>query len=132
MNADAPIPVAVPAASRADLDAPAHTPNAPCLGLGGVLLVVLVATAVAGVGTAWWLQQRLDRALALRPPVMLLDLATAARAASPTQLPAVLRAYTQTADRLAAHGVLVLERNTVLAAPPALQIDAAEVSDAPD
>lgn len=124
MSADAPIPVAVPAAS--------HTPNVACLGLGGVLLVVLVVTAVACVGTAWWLQQRLDQALALRPPVMILDLAMAARAASSTQLPAVLRAYTQTADRLAAHGVLVLERNTVLAAPPALQIDAAEVSDAPD
>lgn len=124
MNADAPIPVAVPAAS--------HTPNVACLGLGGVLLVVLVVTAVAGVGTAWWCQQQLDRALALRPPVMLLDLATAARAASPTQLPALLRTYTQIADRLAAHGVLVLERNAVLAAPPALRIDAAEVSDAPD
>ena len=125
-------PLAAPLAPGVDPPLPARPPAAPCLGRGGVLLVALSVTAVASAGTTWWCQQQLDRALALRPPVMLLDLATAARAASPTQLPALLRTYTQIADRLAAHGVLVLERNAVLAAPPALRIDAAEVSDAPD
>ena len=125
-------PLAAPLAPGVDPPLPARPPAAPCLGLGGVLLVALSVTAVACVGTAWWCQRQLDQALALRPPVMLLDLATAARAASPTQLPGVLRAYTQAAERLAEQGVLVLERHAVLAAPPVLHVNAAEVPHAAD
>ncbi|MBK5966714.1 hypothetical protein CCR95_22205 [Thiocystis minor] len=106
---------------------PPRSAPAPSVGVGAVLLIALLVASVVSAFTAWWLQRQLDTALWLRPPVMVLDLSATARAATPADLPARLRAYTQAAERLAAQGVLVLERNAVLATPVALLVNEAEV-----
>ncbi|WP_295402618.1 hypothetical protein [uncultured Thiocystis sp.] len=91
-----------------------------------VLIVLLVAAGIQG-GVVWWLHQQLAAALSIRPPVLILDLSAAARAAEPAELPALLRAYTQAAERLAAQGVLVLERHAILATPAAVLVSDQEV-----
>ncbi|MBK1717305.1 hypothetical protein [Thiocystis violacea] len=106
---------------------PSRPASVPGLGVGTVLLVALLVSSVVSALTLWWLQRQLDTALWLRPPVMVLDLSAPARSAALADLPARLRAYTQAAERLAAQGVLVLERNAVLATPPALLVNEAEV-----
>ena len=76
---------------------------------------------VSGVGLLW-MQRQLETALAVRPPVVVLDLAGAARETDPAQLAALLDAYRTTAERLAGRGLLVLERQAVLAAPAGLTL----------
>jgi hypothetical protein len=94
------------------------------------VVVILVAGLLSLTSSAllslWW-QRQLALALEVRPPVLLLDLSAAARAASPYQMTEILRDYTQTAERLAARGVLVLDRHAVLAAPAALTLGETEV-----
>ncbi|WP_245232743.1 hypothetical protein [Thiorhodococcus minor] len=98
-------------------------------------IVVLVAgflCLATGVLLSLWWQRQLALALELRPPVLLLDLSEAARGASPDQMTEILRDYTQAAERLAARGVLVLDRHAVLAAPAALTLGEKEVPHAPE
>ena len=60
--------------------------------------------------------------LALRPPVILFDLAGAVQGAEPSQLAAVVARETEQAKRLAAGGFLVLDAQAVIAAPPDLYL----------
>jgi hypothetical protein len=85
-----------------------------------LLVAALVAPlACAGAGWLWARLAAPDaQALALRPPIVVLDLAAAARAADPAQLDAVLARQRAAAERLAAAGFLVLDAQAVLAAPP--------------
>lgn len=100
--------------------------------LAGVILVAgLVSVASAALLSLWW-QRQLALALEVRPPVLLLDLSEAARGASPDQMTEILRDYTQAAERLAARGVLVLDRHAVMAAPAALTLGETEVPHAPE
>lgn len=92
-----------------------------------VLLVAgLLCLASSALLSFWW-QRQLALALEVRPPVLLMDLSEAARGASPDQMTEILRDYTQAAERLAARGVLVLDRHAVLAAPAALMLRQTEV-----
>lgn len=91
-----------------------------------ILFAVLVSILVSGVGLLW-MQGQLETALAVRPPVVVLDLAGAARETDPAQLAALLDAYRTTAERLAGRGLLVLERQAVLAAPAGLTLSDREV-----
>lgn len=95
-----------------------------------LLLVALIAVAVSGTGL-FWMHRELAAALALRPPILILDLAGAARAADPAHLPALLEDSRRTAERLAGQGALVLDRQAVLAAPVGLTLTDREVRDAP-
>ena len=62
---------------------------------------------------------------------MILDLSAPARTAAAEELPPLVRAYRQAAAQWATQGVLVLERQMVLAAPRALVLQEAEVPRAP-
>lgn len=95
-----------------------------------ILVAGLLSVASAALLSLWW-QRQLALALEVRPPVLLLDLSEAARGASPDQMTEILRDYTQAAERLAARGVLVLDRHAVLAAPAALTLREAEVPHGP-
>ena len=88
------------------------------------LVVPLVLAAAGGSG---YLGARLGRdtlrsELALRPPVILFDLAGAIQGAEPSQLAAVVARETEQAKRLAAGGFLVLDAQAVIAAPPELYL----------
>ena len=88
------------------------------------LAVVLMLLAGGGSG---YLGARLgDDALrselALRPPVILFDLAGAIQGAEPSQLAARVARETEQAKRLAAGGFLVLDAQAVIAAPPDLYL----------
>ena len=90
------------------------------------VLALLVSLAVSGGGLLW-MQRQLEQALAVRPPVLVLDLSAAARATDPAGLPALLAAYRARAAHLAGQGVLVLEGQAVLAAPPGLSLSGQEL-----
>jgi hypothetical protein len=60
--------------------------------------------------------------LALRPPALVLDLATAVRSAPPEVVDELLARQLATARQLAAGGFLVLDAQAVLAAPPELTV----------
>jgi hypothetical protein len=94
------------------------------MGLSPWLTVVLVLVAAGGSG---YLGARLGgdalRAeLALRPPVILFDMAAAMRGVEPAQLGAIVARETEQAKRLAAGGFLVLDAQAVIAAPPDLYL----------
>lgn len=96
---------------------------------------ILVATLVSASGLAGalaWMQQQVDRAVAMRPPIIVLDLSAAARETDPARLKALLDDYRTTAERLAGQGLLVLERQAVLAAPAGLILTEREVRHAAD
>jgi hypothetical protein len=86
-----------------------------------VLSVLAVAIGSAWVG-AWWARQSLRTELTLRPPVVLFDMAGAVRDVSPERLAAVVARETARARRLAEGGVLVLDAQAVIAAPPDLYL----------
>jgi hypothetical protein len=71
---------------------------------------------------AWWTAESLRTELALRPPVILFDMAGAVRDAGPAQLSAVVAREKEQAQRLAAGGFLVLDSQAVIAAPPELYL----------
>jgi hypothetical protein len=96
-----------------------------------ILVAGLLSLTSSALLSLWW-QRQLALALEVRPPVLLLDLSEAARGASPEQMTEILRDYTQAAERLAARGVLVLDRHAVLAAPAALTLGETEVPHAPE
>ena len=88
------------------------------------LLVPLVLAAASGSGYLGGLLTRdvLRSELALRPPVVLFDLAGAIQGAEPSQLAARVARETEQAKRLAAGGFLVLDAQAVIAAPPDLYL----------
>jgi hypothetical protein len=90
--------------------------------------VLAVAVASACVG-AWWASERLLAELTLRPPVVLFDMAGAVRDVSPERLAAVVARETARARRLAEGGVLVLDSQAVIAAPPEFYIDRTSARD---
>jgi len=88
------------------------------------LAVPLMLAAAAGSG---FLRARspadaLHAKLALRPPVVLFDMAAAARDAEPARLGAAVAHQNEQAKRLAAGGFLVLDAQAVIAAPPELYL----------
>ena len=88
------------------------------------LVVPLVLAAAGGSGYLGALLTRdvLRSELALRPPVILFDLAGAIQGTEPSQLAAVVARETEQAKRLAAGGFLVLDAQAVIAAPPDLYL----------
>ena len=72
---------------------------------------------------AWWAAEQLRAELALRPPVVLFDMAGAVRDVAPDRLAAVVAREKARARRLAEGGVLVLDAQAVIAAPPDLYLD---------
>ncbi|WP_245232215.1 hypothetical protein [Thiorhodococcus minor] len=95
------------------------------------MLALLVSVVVTGTGLIW-MQRELDRSLAVRPPIVVLDLSAAARETDPARLKTLLDHYRTTAERLAGQGLLVLDRQAVLAAPKGLILTDREVRHAAD
>ena len=95
-------------------------------GRGGspwVLVLSVLAAAIASVWVgAWWARESLRAELTLRPPVVLFDMAGAVRDVPPERLAAVVARETARARRLAEGGVLVLDAQAVIAAPPDLYL----------
>ena len=81
------------------------------------LVVPLVLAAAGGSGYLGALLTRdaLRSELALRPPVILFDMAAAVRGVDSAQLGAVVARETEQAKRLAAGGFLVLDAQAVIA-----------------
>jgi hypothetical protein len=94
-----------------------------------VLSVSVVGAASAGFG-AWWAREGLRAELALRPPVVLFDMADAVRGVPHEQLAAVVARETARAKRLSEGGVLVLDAQAVIAAPGDLYLVPGGPSDA--
>jgi hypothetical protein len=93
-----------------------------------VLSVSVVGAASAGFG-AWRAREGLRAELALRPAVVLFDMADAFRGVPHEQLAAVVARETARARRLAEGGVLVLDAQAVIAAPPDLSLVPGALSD---
>lgn len=91
-----------------------------------MLIAALVSIIVSGAGVVW-VQRQIEVALAVRPPVVVLDLTGVARETDPAQLSALINAYRTTAERLAGQGLLVLDRQAVLAVPAGLTLTEREV-----
>jgi hypothetical protein len=88
------------------------------------LAVLLAVAGAAGSGYlgARWAAESLSTELALRPPVILFDMAEAVRGAGPARLGAVVAREKEQAERLAKGGFLVLDAQAVIAAPPELYL----------
>jgi hypothetical protein len=93
-----------------------------------VALGMAIAVASSYLG-ARWAADDLRAELALRPPVILLDIAGAVRGVAPDRLAAVVVREKARAERLAEAGFLVLDAQAVIAAPPDLYIDSAAARD---
>ncbi|EGV32685.1 hypothetical protein ThidrDRAFT_1170 [Thiorhodococcus drewsii AZ1] len=100
-------------------------------GGSSILLALLLSAAVTVAGLVW-MQRQLDMTLAVRPPIVVLDLTGAARESDPARLKTLLDDYRTTAERLAGQGLLVLDRQAVLAAPAGLILTEREVRHATD
>lgn len=88
-----------------------------------LVLLMLVAAAVgAAFLGARWTAEGFQTELALRPPVVLFDLAEAVREVPPEELGAAVARARERAERLAAGGFLVLDAQAVIAAPPELYL----------
>jgi len=88
-----------------------------------ILVPTVLAVAIGSVWVgAWWTGEQLRAELTLRPPIVLFDMAGAVRDASPERLAAVVARETARARRLAEGGVLVLDAQAVIAAPPDLYL----------
>lgn len=89
----------------------------------GVLMlsVLIVAVGSACVG-AWWAGEQLRAELTLRPPVVLFDMAGAVQGLEASELGAAVARAKAQARRLAEGGVLVLDAQAVIAAPPDLYL----------
>ena len=88
----------------------------------------LAGALTAGALAGWWVSQDLRAELALRPPALVLDLATAVRGAPPEAVDELLARQLTAAKQLAAGGFLVLDAQAVLAAPPELTVIAPGVA----
>ena len=91
--------------------------------------LVLATAVVSGYNGARWAAEDLRAELALRPPVVLFDMAAAVRGVAPDRLAAVVAREKARAKRLADAGFLVLDAQAMIAAPPDLYIDAASARD---
>jgi hypothetical protein len=91
--------------------------------------LVLATAAVSGYLGARWAAEGFRAELALRPPVVLFDLAAAVRGVAPDRLAAVVAREKTRAKRLADAGFLLLDAQAVIAAPPGIYIDAASARD---
>ena len=96
----------------------------PGTGVAPWVLALLVLTAAAGSACigAWWAWEQLRAELTLRPPLVLFDMAGAVNGVPPAQLASVVSRETARARRLAEGGVLVLDAQAVIAAPPDLYL----------
>ena len=118
-------------------DTDTGSPSARMAGrLSGVTLpvwaaigLVLATAVVSGYLGARWAAEDQHAKLALRPPVVLFDMAGAVRGVAPDRLAAVVAREKARAERLADAGFLVLDAQAVIAAPPDLDIDAASARD---
>ena len=86
------------------------------------ILTMLATAGGAGYLGAWLAAREVENGLALRPPVLVLDVAEAARGADPERIADVLAGHNATIRRLAEAGVLVLDAQAVLAAPSDLYL----------
>jgi hypothetical protein len=93
------------------------------LPLWAAALVVLASAGGAGYLGAWLAVRDVENDLALRPPVLVLDVATAARGADPERIADVLAGHNAKVRRLAEAGLLVLDAQAVLAAPADLYLE---------
>jgi hypothetical protein len=84
---------------------------------------MLATAGGAGYLGAWLAAREVENGLALRPPVLVLDVATAARGADPERIADVLAGHNATVRRLGEAGVLVLDAQAVLAAPADLYLE---------
>ena len=96
-----------------------------------VVFLFVVAAGVSGYLGAWWAAESLHGELALRPPVILFDMADAVRGVQADQLATVFAREKARAERLAHGGFLVLDAQAVIAAPRDLYIDSASTPDYP-
>ena len=87
-----------------------------------VALGMAIAVASSYLG-ARWAAEDLRSELALRPPLVLFDMAGAVRGVAPDRLAAVVAREKARAERLADAGFLVLDAQAVIAAPPELYLD---------
>ena len=104
--------------------------------LSGVTLPVwaafalgLTTAAASGYLGARWAAEDLRAELALRPPVILFDMAGAVRGVAPDRLDTVIAQEKKQTARLAEGGFLVLDAQAVIAAPPDLFIHSASILD---
>lgn len=88
-----------------------------------VLLALIVAAGAAFLG-AQRAAERLSTELALRPPVVVFDMAAVLREVPPQRLGTAVAKAEKQAERLAAGGFLVLDAQAVIAAPPELYLGA--------
>jgi hypothetical protein len=86
------------------------------------LLLGLLAAGATGYLGAVLAERQLWRDLALRPPVVIFDLAAALGSGASSGLDARLAAERERAKRLAAGGFLVLDAQAVIVAPPELYL----------
>lgn len=86
------------------------------------VLLAVIAGGGAGYLAAMLTGQGLGAELALRPPVILVDVAQVARTADPAALRSALGRQRAQAERLAAGGFLVLDAQAVIAAPSELYL----------
>ena len=97
-----------------------------------VPIAVLLLLATAG-GSGYlgvqWAGEDLRAELALRPPVVLFDLAGAVRDVAPERLGSAMARVKDRAARLGEGGFLVLDAQAVIAAPPDLYLDPASALD---
>ena len=105
--------------------APSRTAGSPAripLSLWQAVLLGLAAAVASGYLGARWTAESLRAELALRPPVILFDLAGAVHDVEPARLGAAVTRQKERAERLAAGGFLVLDAQAVIAAPPELYL----------
>lgn len=97
----------------------------------GVLVVAWVASGLgSGALGAYWATQDLRADLALRPPVLVMDLATLAQGEDPKAIGESIAHGLNAARRLGEGGVLVLDAQAILGAPADLLLDPGKVTGA--
>ena len=114
---------------RAASDSSAARVTGPGASLPIAMLVVLAAAAGSGYLGARWAAEDLRAELALRPPVVLFDLAGAVRDVAPERLGSAMARVKDRAARLSEGGFLVLDAQAVIAAPADLYLDPASPRD---
>jgi hypothetical protein len=90
--------------------------------LAGFLALVAVSAA-CGYLSAQWTTQGLREELALRPPVVIADMTSLAQGGDPRSVGQTLARGLEAASKLAQGGIVVLDSQAVIAAPPDLNID---------
>ena len=106
----------------AALAAPVTRRTGPGASLPIAALLVLAAAGGSGYLGARWAAEELEAALALRPPVVLFDLAGAVRGVAPERLGSAMARVKDRAARLGEGGFLVLDAQAVIVAPPDLYL----------